>query len=212
MVINFKIYGSVVKSFALWPLEFLLSKVTPYCKKALNIYGAAPAAANITLLFPEQSTSYQCKPALRRIYVMSRWFLKQAQCKGLGFISFVEPMATWRFSGLTSRYCWPAPFESKSLTMEVKPEQQAQMRAFHFFLVFSEIMMEEYLHMRYRLSFWDISKLIRVSFSWQNWLVFSWVQPCFYRWLIPLPLLLPPDLQWFWFILLSQFVTFLLIY
>ncbi len=87
-------YGSVVKSFAVWPLEFLLSIETPYCKKALKIYGAAPAAANMTLLFPEQSTSSQCKPALSRIYVMSRWFLKQAQCKGFDFKSFVEPIAT----------------------------------------------------------------------------------------------------------------------
>lgn len=65
--INFKIYGSVVKSFAMCPREFLLSRETPYWRNALKISGAAPAAANMTLLFPEQSTSSQCNPAFNRI-------------------------------------------------------------------------------------------------------------------------------------------------
>lgn len=71
-VISFNIYAYVVRSLAVCPREFLLSSVTPYCKNALNIQGAAPAAANMTLLFPEQSTSYQCKPALSNISVTSK--------------------------------------------------------------------------------------------------------------------------------------------
>jgi hypothetical protein len=138
-VIKRKIYGSVVKSFAVWPLEFLLSSETPYCKNILKIYGAAPAAANITLLFPEQSTSSQCNPAFNRIEVTSRWFLKHDQCKGFGFNYFVDPMATCLFSSLTSRYCWPAPFANNSFTIAVYPEQHAQISAFHFFFVFSKL-------------------------------------------------------------------------
>jgi hypothetical protein len=93
-VINFRISGSVVRSFAVCPREFLLSKVTPYCRKALNIYGAAPAAANITLLFPDPSTSSQCKPAFNNIYVTSKWFLKHAQCNGFDRNYFVDPIGT----------------------------------------------------------------------------------------------------------------------
>lgn len=124
---------------AVWPREFLLSSVTPYCKNALKIYGAAPAAANITLLFPEPSTSYQCKPALSNISITSRWFLKHAQCKGFALNYFVDPIGTFLYYCLTSRYCWPAPFAKSNLTIAVYPEQQAHIRGFHFFFVFSTL-------------------------------------------------------------------------
>lgn len=129
----------MVKSFAVWPREFLLSNVTPYCKKALNISGAAPAAANMTLLFPELSTSYQYNPALRRISVTSRWFLKHAQCKGLALSYLVDPMGTCLYYCLTYKYCWPAPLAKRSFTIAVCPEQHAHIRAFHFFFVFSTL-------------------------------------------------------------------------
>ena len=131
-----------------------MSSVTPYCKKILKIYGAAPAAANITLLFPEQSTSYQCRPALSKISVTARWFLNLAQCKGLGLSYLVDPIGTCRFYNFTSRYCCPAPFDRRSFTIEVYPEQHAQINAFHFFLVFStRYKLKSYLHTRYQPSF-----------------------------------------------------------
>ena len=156
----------MVRSFAVWPREFLSSRVTPYCKNTLKIYGAAPAAASITLLLPEQSTSCQWRPYLRRIYTISRWFLKLAQCNGFGFNYLVEPIATCLFSGLTSRYCWPAPFASKSLTMGVNPEQHAHMRAFHFFLLFStSYELNNYLNRQYQPFSWYTSRPRQFNFS-----------------------------------------------
>ena len=127
----------MVKSFAVWPLEFLLSKLTPNWRNDLKIYGAAPAAANITLLFPEQSTSSQWRPALINIYTISRWFLKLAQCKGFGLNYLVEPIATCLFYCFIYKYCCPAPLDKRSFTIGVYPEQHAQISAFHFFFVFS---------------------------------------------------------------------------
>lgn len=123
----------------MWPLEFLQEIDTPNCKNALNISIAFPAADNMTLLLPDPSISYQWKPALSKIYVTSKWPLKQAQCNGLGFNYLVEPIAICLFSGLTSMYGCPAPLDNRSFTILEWPIQHAQIRAVHFFLVFSKI-------------------------------------------------------------------------
>lgn len=68
---------------------------------------------------------------------MARCPLKQAQCNGFGLISLVAPITTLLNSGFTSRYCCAAPLEIMSLTILVCPRQQAQIKAVHFFLLFS---------------------------------------------------------------------------
>lgn len=132
-----KISGWVVKSLTECPREFLHSKRTPSCRNFLKISGKLPEADNITLLLPQLSMSSQWRPALISNCMMSRWPLKEAQCKGLGFNYLVIPITTVLFSGFTSRYCWAAPFAIKSLTIFVNPRQQAHIKAVHFFLLFS---------------------------------------------------------------------------
>ena len=132
------ISGWVVKSFAVCPLEFLHSNKTPIWRYFLKMLAKLDEAVNITLLLPKLSISSQCRPVLIKSCMMSRLPLKEAQCRGLGRIYLVLPMTTLRYYGLDSRYCWAAPLEIKSLTSLIWPRQQAQMKAVHFFLLFSE--------------------------------------------------------------------------
>lgn len=94
---RFKISGWVVRSFTEWPLEFLHSRRTPSCKNFLNIYGKLAEAANMTLLLPQLSISYQWRPALMRSCMISRCPLKEAQWRGFGLSSLVVPITTVLF-------------------------------------------------------------------------------------------------------------------
>ena len=171
---------------AVWPLEFLQSSKTPTCRYFLKISGKLAEAANITLLFPQLSMSSQCSPALISSCTMSTWPLKDAQCKGLGLISLVEPITTVRYSGLTSRYCCAAPLEIISLTILVKPRQQPQMKAVHFFLLFS-ILWFKYIRSLCLPCASGNALPLRTSFSWRSWWVFRWGRFCFCRWFPTIP-------------------------
>ncbi len=189
------ISGWVVRSFALCPLEFLQSRLTPNCRNFLKISGKFPAAASITLLFPQLSMSSQCTPALRRSCTIWRFPLKQAQCKGLGLISLVEPMTTALNSGFTYRYCCAAPLAIINLTIFDCPMQQAQIKAVHLFLLFSKWIWGY-------LSNWDqlfslcIFRLIRTLLSWRRRLVSRWGLFCFCQsFILPILLLILPRLS-----------------
>lgn len=135
--------------------------------------GKFPAAASITLLFPQLSISSQWTPAFSRSCTTCKFPLKQAQCNGLGLISLVEPMTTTLNSGFTYRYCCAAPLAIINLTIFEFPIQQAQIKAVHLFLLFSKCI-QEYL------SNWDlpfslcIFLPIRTLPSWRRQWVSRW--------------------------------------
>jgi len=170
----------VVKSFAVCPLEFLQSRRTPSCRYFLNISGKFAEAASITLLFPQLSISYQCRPALIKSWTIYTWPLKDAQWRGFGLISLVDPITTVRYSGFTSRYCWAALLEIINLTILVNPRQQAHIKPVHFFLLFSKCY-SVYIHSWCRPFSWDNAKPLHInSFSHKRW-VFHWEPFCFFQ-------------------------------
>jgi hypothetical protein len=79
----------------------LQSNETPNCKYFSKTAIELPAAASMTLLLPQLSTSSQWTPCLSKSWTISMWPLNDAQCNGLGFIYFVVPITTCLFSGLT---------------------------------------------------------------------------------------------------------------
>ncbi len=189
------ISGWVVRSFALCPLEFLQSRLTPYCKNFLKMSGKLPAAANITLLFPQLSMSYQCTPALSRSCTTCRLPLKHAQCSGLGLISFVEPITTALNSGFTYRYCCAAPLAIINLTILEWPIQHAQIKAVHLFLLFSKCYWRYLSNLDLPFSL-CIFLPIRTLLSWRRRWASHWGLFCSYQSSIPtIPTPPPPRLS-----------------